>query len=78
VDPVVYDKKPCILELEPGTYYWCACGMSKNQPYCDGSHAGTGIEPVEFAVDKEQRVALCLCKHSKHSYKCDGSHSHLP
>ena len=77
-DPVVADKKPEVMELEPGkSYWWCACGRSKNQPWCDGAHAGTGIEPVEFTVDKKKNYALCKCKASAGSPFCDGAHAKL-
>jgi CDGSH-type Zn-finger protein len=76
-DPVIAAKKPDVIELEPGTYHWCACGLSKNQPYCDGSHKGTGFTPVEFVVEKKKTVALCMCKHTKDAPFCDGTHSQL-
>ena len=75
--PVVAAKMPCVLEMAPGSYYWCSCGRSKSQPFCDGSHAGTGFEPVQFTVEKDCRMALCACKHSNNSYMCDGTHSKL-
>ncbi len=76
-DPVIASKKPAIMNLEPGTYYWCACGRSKDQPFCDGSHQGTGIEPVEFTIDYAQRVSLCQCKQTKTPPFCDGAHNYL-
>ena len=76
-DPVVAAKKPAVLELDPGTYHWCACGRSKEQPYCDGSHKGSGITPVEFKVESREKVWLCLCKHTKTPPYCDGSHKGL-
>jgi CDGSH-type Zn-finger protein len=75
--PVVADKKPALLTLEPGTYWWCACGRSKNQPYCDGSHQGTSITPVQFDVEENKQVALCLCKQTGNPPFCDGSHTKL-
>ena len=74
-EPVVADKKPYVKELDPGTYYWCACGRSRNQPFCDGSHQGTEFTPVEFEVDKKKTVALCMCKRTKNKPFCDGSHN---
>jgi len=68
---------PVVLQLEQGTYYWCACGNSLNQPWCDGSHAGTGLEPVALTVEKPSKVALCLCKQTGDRPRCDGSHSRL-
>ncbi len=76
-EPVIAAKEPAVLTLEPGTYYWCACGRSKDQPFCDGSHEGTGIEPVAFAIDERKQVALCLCKHTATPPWCDGAHKKL-
>jgi len=73
----VVDTKPVVLELEPGTYHWCACGRSAKHPFCDGSHKGTGIVPVEFKVAETQKVALCACKHTGNPPFCDGSHAKL-
>lgn len=77
-EPVIADRKPCILELEPGTYWWCRCGRSKTQPWCDGSHQGTSFAPLKLEVKESTRMALCNCKHTKHEPMCDGSHSRLP
>jgi CDGSH-type Zn-finger protein len=62
------------LELEPGTYYWCRCGQSSNQPFCDGSHTGTGLSPLQFEISEKKRVALCQCKQTDNAPMCDGSH----
>ncbi|RMH47778.1 MAG: CDGSH iron-sulfur domain-containing protein [Gammaproteobacteria bacterium] len=70
-------RQPAVLELEPGTYYWCACGRSQNQPFCDGSHKGTEFTPVAFTVEEKKRVALCQCKQTQQSPFCDGSHRAL-
>ncbi len=75
--PKIADKKPAVLELEPGTYAWCACGQSKNQPYCDGSHRGTGFSPKMFTLTEKKRVALCQCKQSAQTPYCDGTHRTL-
>ena len=77
MEPVIADKKPAVLELEPGTYYWCSCGASANQPFCNGSHQGTGFVPLKLEIAEKQQVALCNCKHSGNSPFCDGSHSKL-
>jgi len=68
---------PLILEMEPGTYAWCRCGATKTPPFCDGSHAGTGIEPLEFVVDEARSVALCNCGLTADPPFCDGSHNAL-
>lgn len=75
--PEIAQKSPYILDLAPGTYWWCACGKSKNQPFCDGSHKGTSFTPVKLEITEKQRVALCGCKHSAGKPFCDGSHKTL-
>lgn len=55
-------------------YYWCSCGLSNNQPFCDGSHAGTNFTPVPYKADISKNVFFCGCKHSQNSPICDGSH----
>ena len=77
-DVVIADRKPTVLELEPGNYTWCACGRSKNQPWCDGSHKGTGITPVAFVLEEAKRCGMCNCKHSNKAPFCDGTHKTLP
>lgn len=76
-DPKIYDKQPARMELEAGTYWWCACGHSQNQPWCDGSHKGTGHSPVKVECTETKQVSLCNCKHTKNSPFCDGSHKSL-
>ncbi len=76
-EAIIAAKEPVVLELEPGTYYWCACGRSKNQPFCDGSHEGTGFEPVVFDIVEKKSVALCQCKYPKTPPFCDGTHDSL-
>ncbi|WP_026210890.1 CDGSH iron-sulfur domain-containing protein [Flexithrix dorotheae] len=75
--PKIAQKVPYVMDIEPGTYFWCACGESKKQPYCDGSHKGTDFRPVKETVEKKKRVAWCGCKHSQKAPFCDGSHSKL-
>ena len=75
--PVIADKKPVVLELAAGAYAWCACGQSKNQPYCDGSHQGTSFAPLMFKLEVNKRVALCLCKQTAGAPYCDGAHKKL-
>jgi len=75
-EPKAADNKPKVMELEPKTYYWCACGESKNQPFCDGSHAKAGeFTPVEFKMEEKKTVALCMCKRTGNPPFCDGSHA---
>ena len=75
--PKVAAKKPVPVNLEKGEHHWCACGHSKSQPFCDGSHRGTGMEPLAFTVQETQEGYLCMCKHTKNPPFCDGSHNHL-
>jgi CDGSH-type Zn-finger protein len=76
-DRVIAQKRPAVVDVEPGTYWWCRCGRSKKQPYCDGSHAGTGISPMQFTVDAKKRLAWCQCKHTGNEPLCDGTHSRI-
>ncbi len=77
-DPIVIPQRaPYVMDMETGTYYWCQCGRSKTQPFCDGSHTGTDFSPIEFVIKEKKKVAWCGCKHSKKSPFCDGSHSRL-
>ncbi len=76
-DPVIAQKSSYVVELEPGTYWWCSCGRSKNQPFCDGSHSGTEFSPMPVKIEEKKTVALCGCKHSANKPFCDGSHNKL-
>ena len=74
----IAQQSPFAVEVEAGkTYYWCACGRSKNQPFCDGSHLGTGFEPVALTAEKSETVYLCGCKQTKNPPFCDGTHQDL-
>ncbi len=78
-DPVVARPKPCLVTLKGGrTYFWCSCGRSANQPFCDGSHKGTGLEPVKVVIAADEEVLLCGCKQTKTPPFCDGAHTNLP
>lgn len=74
----VADRKPIKTDLDAGEHYWCACGKSNNQPFCDGSHAGTGMTPVAFTVEEKTESWLCLCKQTGNAPFCDGTHKSLP
>lgn len=76
-DPKIAAKAPAAIELEPGKYHWCACGESKNQPFCDGSHVGTGFSPMQFEITEKKTYFLCQCKHSGKKPFCDGTHRKL-
>ena len=76
--PHIAQKSPYFEDVVEGeSYYWCACGKSKSQPFCDGSHAGSEFEPVKFVAPATKRVFFCGCKHSKKGAICDGSHNRL-
>ena len=77
-EPIVCQKSPLVQKTEPGEYWWCACGLSKGQPFCDGSHKGTGLGPKKVTVEAAGNVAWCMCKHSGNGAFCDGSHKTLP
>jgi CDGSH-type Zn-finger protein/mannose-6-phosphate isomerase-like protein (cupin superfamily) len=77
--PTVAYRKGFYHEIKAGKrYLWCSCGLSKSQPFCDGSHAGSGFLPVVFKADKDEDVIFCGCKHTATPPFCDGAHSNLP
>jgi glutamate synthase domain-containing protein 2 len=74
--PKIADNSPIAVTLEKGKeYYWCSCGRSQNQPFCDGSHRGTEFAPVGFKADDSGEAALCMCKHTGNPPYCDGTHA---
>ena len=75
--PTIASKRPTVLELDAGTHYWCSCGKSENQPFCDGSHKGSTFQPMAFTLETKKRVALCNCKHTEKGPFCDGAHRNL-
>ena len=76
--PVRAADSPFGVDVEEGkSYFWCACGKSANQPFCDGSHKGTEFTPVKFEITEARKVWLCGCKHSNDPPFCDGSHKKL-
>ena len=76
-EPIIAQKSPFVQKMGPGSYWWCACGGSKTQPFCDGSHKGTGLGPKRVDLTEEKALAWCGCKHAKNAPFCDGSHSKL-
>jgi CDGSH-type Zn-finger protein len=76
--PNMAQRGPYLVNVVAGkTYYWCACGLGRNQPFCDGSHKGTGLEPMAYAATETASVELCGCKHSGTKPFCDGAHENL-
>lgn len=76
--PEIAQKAPYVVELEAGkTYYWCTCGKSKGQPFCDGSHQGTEFAPQAFTAQETGKAWLCGCKYSENKPFCDGAHKSL-
>ena len=71
-------RAPIPVEVEAGKdYWWCACGRSKNQPFCDGSHKESGFTPIKYTAEKSTDYWLCVCKHSGKKPLCDGTHKTL-
>jgi CDGSH-type Zn-finger protein len=76
--PVIAQKAPYAANVEAGkSYWWCACGNSTNQPFCDGSHKGSDFSPVEYKAKETGTVYFCGCKHSSNGVLCDGTHEKL-
>ncbi len=76
-NPKIAKKGPFVMDVETGTKYFCTCGESTNQPYCDGSHKGSSFVPKKVEIAESKVVAWCGCKHSKNGAFCDGSHAKL-
>ena len=78
-EPVIAGKVPLPVDVEAGkTYWWCSCGKSARQPFCDGSHKGTDFMPVRHDATQSGKAWFCACKHSAKAQLCDGSHKNLP
>ena len=77
-DRVVAQKAPIPVEVEAGkSYFWCVCGRSEKQPFCDGSHQGTDFAPMKWTAEETKRVFFCACKQTAGEPLCDGSHNKL-
>jgi CDGSH-type Zn-finger protein len=77
-EPIPAQKAPYAVDVEAGKqYWWCACGRSKNQPFCDGSHKAVGLAPKGWTAERTGKAFFCGCKASKNSPLCDGTHKTL-
>ena len=77
-EPTIASKTPFPVDVEAGkSYWWCSCGKSQNQPFCDGSHKGGEFTPREFKATESKKVWFCGCKHTATAPLCDGSHKKL-
>lgn len=77
-EPVMAQKSPYAVDVEAGRkYFWCACGLSRKQPFCDGSHKGTGLNPISYEAAANETKYFCGCKHTRKQPFCDGTHNGL-
>ena len=77
-EPKIPQKAPYPVQVEAGkSYFWCACGLSSKQPFCDGSHKGTDMSPVKHTAEKDGKVFFCGCKKTDKVPLCDGTHSRI-
>ena len=74
---IIVQKMPFVQKCKAGKYAWCACGMSVNQPWCNGFHKGTNFSPSVFKAEESKTAAMCMCKQTKNPPFCDGSHRGL-
>lgn len=76
--PRIAQKSPYAVEVQAGRkYFWCACGRSNRQPFCDGSHEGTDITPLPYTAEKDRTLYFCGCKQTAGAPLCDGTHNGL-
>jgi CDGSH iron-sulfur domain-containing protein 3 len=76
--PQIAGRTPLPIDVDAGkSYWWCACGRSKSQPFCDGSHKGTSYAPIEWKAETTERAFFCACKLTGTQPLCDGSHKKL-
>lgn len=77
--PAIGGKAPIAVEVEAGKdYWWCACGKSANQPFCDGSHQGSAFSPLQYTAPETKKAFFCTCKRTANGPLCDGTHNKLP
>lgn len=76
-EPETPQKTPIVRDETAGNKFWCTCGRSAGQPFCDGSHAGTEFTPMKVTIEEDRKVAWCACKRTRNPPYCDGSHSGL-
>ena len=77
-EPVMAQKSPFAVDVQEGrSYWWCACGMSNSQPFCDGSHKGSAFAPMEYKAAASRTVYFCGCKRSGKTPLCDGAHNRI-
>ena len=75
-EPLCAQKGPYQVALEAGqAYFWCTCGRSAKQPFCDGSHKATSLQPLRFVADSSGTFNLCGCKSTDDKPFCDGTHN---
>jgi len=78
-DPQIASRTPIAVDVEEGkSYWWCTCGKSAKQPFCDGSHKGSEFAPLKYEAPRSGAVWFCGCKHTANAPLCDGAHKKLP
>ncbi|MGP0059961.1 MAG: CDGSH iron-sulfur domain-containing protein [Beijerinckiaceae bacterium] len=78
LEPTIAQKTPIAVDVEAGkTVYWCSCGLSTNQPFCNGAHKQTSFTPQAYTPEQAGKAYFCACKHTKNAPLCDGSHKAL-